>query len=147
MAPPAVYDHVAPTDADYPPGVYRVVGTSDETVTLLRLTDGDGHRVHTGELVAVDADAFAGFEPVDRPSTTRSLGARAASALETGYWSLRAFAQQLRGHPRATAVLGAFVLIGLVGDATVPLAVPDPVFGGLLFVGSLGLAYVGGGWL
>lgn len=147
MSEPAVSDHVAPGDAEYPPGVYRVVGTSDGRVTLLRLTDGDGRRVHTGDLLTVDADAFGGFDRVDPPSPTTSLGARVASAAETGYWSLRAFGQQLRVHSRATAVLGAFVLVGLLGDAVSPLSIPGPVFGGLLFVGSLGLAYVGGGWL
>ena len=143
----SVSDHVAPADADHPDGVYRVVGTSDGTVTLLRVADGDGRRVHTGELLRVDADALGSFERVGPPASTRSLGARAASAVEVGYWSLRAFGQQLRAHPRATVVLVAFVLVGLVGDIVSPLSIPDPVFGGLLFLGSLGLAYVGGGRL
>jgi hypothetical protein len=143
MPPPTVYDHVSPTGDDYPDGVYRVVGTGG-AVALLRLTDGDGRRVHTGELVTVDAVGFEDFEPVDRPTPDRSFGARVASVPALGYWSLRAFGQQLRTHPRATAITGAAVLVGLVGSAVPVPSVPDPVFGALLFVGSLGLAYVGG---
>lgn len=144
--PPAAYDHVSPTDADYPPGVYRVVGTDDEVVTLLRITDGDGRRVHTGELVTADADAFGGFDPVARPVATRPLRARIASALTAGYWSFRAFGQQLRARPRAAAAAGTFVLIGVVGSVVPVPAVPDAVFGVLLFAGSLGLAAVGAGY-
>jgi hypothetical protein len=40
--PPAVYDHVELQDSDHPDGVYRVVGTTDETVTLLQVADADG---------------------------------------------------------------------------------------------------------
>jgi len=143
----AVSDHVAPTDAEYPGGVYRVVGTSDGTVTLLRVADGDGCRVHTGELLTVDADGVERFEPTDPPAPTRSLGARAASTVEMGYWTLRAFGQRLRAHPLATAPLVALVAVGLVGDSVAPPPLPDPVFGVLLLLGSLGLAYVGGGHL
>jgi len=145
MPSPTVYDHVSPTGDDYPDGVYRVVGV-DGTVTLLRITDGDGRRIHTGELVTVDADAFAAFDPVDRPTASRSFGARVASVPAVGYWSLRAFGQQLRTHPQATAVAGVPVLVGLVGSTVSVSSIPDPVFGALLFVGSLGLAWVGGGY-
>jgi hypothetical protein len=146
MSPPAVYDHVSPTDGDYPDGVYRVVGV-DGAVTLLRITDGDGRRVHTGELVTVETGAFEAFEPVDRPTRADSFAARTASAPAVGYWSLRAFGQQLRSHPRATAIAGGPALVGLVGSLATVRSVPDPVFGALLFLGSLGLAYVGGGFL
>lgn len=145
MSPPTVYDHVSPTDCDYPDGVYRVVGV-DGAVTLLRVADGDGRRVHTGELVTVEADAFDAFEPVDRPTPANSFGARVASVPAVGYWSLRAFGQQLRARPRATAVAGGPALVGLVGSLVPVPPVPDPVFGALLFVGSLGLAHVGGGF-
>jgi len=148
MPSPTVYDHVSPTGDDYPDGVYRVVGVDgvDGAVTLLRITDGDGRRIHTGELVTVDADAFAAYDPIDRPASNRSFGARVGSIPAVGYWSLRAFGQQLRTHPRATAVAGVPVLVGLVGSAVSVPSVPDPVFGVLLFVGSLGLAWVGGGY-
>ena len=35
-------DHVAPADAGYPPGIYRVVGTVGWAATLLRVADADG---------------------------------------------------------------------------------------------------------
>lgn len=143
MSSPTVSDHVWPTDADPPDGVYRVVGVGDGTVTLLRITDADRTRRHTGETVTVDAEAFAGFDPVEPPTRSRSVGAVVASSLEVGYWSLRAFVSELAAHPVATAGSLALVLVGLVGDAVVPA--PDLLFGALIFAGSLGLAYVGGG--
>jgi hypothetical protein len=142
---PAPYEHVVPTDADYPDGVYRVVGTGDGTVTLLRVTDADGRRAHTGELVSVDADALDGFTAADPPPADRSLGSAVASSLATGYWSVRAFGRELRAHPLPTAVAVAVALVGAVGDAATSL--PDAPAGGLLLLGSLALAYVGSGRL
>ncbi|AZH26294.1 hypothetical protein [Haloplanus aerogenes] len=66
----------------------------------------------SGHVAPTDADAIEEFDRVDAPTPTRSLEARAASAVETGYWSLRAFGRELRAHPRATTVFGAFVLVG-----------------------------------
>lgn len=60
MPAPSPLDHVVPTDADYPDGVYRVVGTGDGPVTLLRVTDAAGRRAHTGELVMAGGLLFAG---------------------------------------------------------------------------------------
>jgi hypothetical protein len=144
MTMPAPYEHVVPPD-DYPAGVYRVVGTGDGTVTLIRVTDADGHRTHTGELVSVDADAFDGFTAADPPAADRSLGTAVASSLATGYWSVRAFGGELRAHPLPTAVAVAAFLVGAVGDAATSL--PDALVGGLLFVGCFALAYVGSGRL
>ncbi|RCU48116.1 hypothetical protein DU504_12880 [Haloplanus salinus] len=145
MPAPSPLDHVVPTDADYPDGVYRVVGTGDGTVTLLRVTDAAGRRAHTGELVSVDADTLDEFTTVDPPTTDRSLGTVVASSLATGYWSVRAFGGELRAHPRPTVVAVATALVGAVGDATTSL--PGILAGGLLFAGCLALAYVGGGRL
>lgn len=65
----APLDHVrADTGAPVEPGVYRVVGRDDESVTLLRVVE-DGRRVHSGIAVRVplvDLDAFA---PADNPDT------------------------------------------------------------------------------
>jgi hypothetical protein len=141
---PSVYDHVRPTD-DHPAGVYRVVGVGEERVTLLRVTDADGRRVHTGELRTVDRAAFAEFEPAENPDEGGSLLAAVAGAPSTAYWSLRAFGQQLAAHPIPAAVALALVAAGALGDAVVSL--PNPVFGLLILAGSLGLAYVGSGAL
>ena len=60
-------DHVRPTDGGHDPGVYRVVGTGEE-VALLRVTDADGRRAHTGEVIHVPADALRStFESADDP--------------------------------------------------------------------------------
>ncbi|MFT4891928.1 MAG: hypothetical protein ACI9YT_002865 [Halobacteriales archaeon] len=59
--------HYRPTTDATDPGVYRVVGTSDDVV-LLRLTDGEGGRIHTGELLRVPRDALeSSFEPASNP--------------------------------------------------------------------------------
>lgn len=59
--------HYRPATDATDPGVYRVVGTSDE-VALLRLTDGEGERIHTGELLRVPRDALeSSFEPASNP--------------------------------------------------------------------------------
>ncbi|MFB6256685.1 MAG: hypothetical protein ABEH58_08195 [Haloplanus sp.] len=143
--PPALHDHVRPVDADAPAGVYRVVGVGDGTVTLLRVTDADGNRRHTGRTITVDAETFADFLPVDPPTRSPSAVEATASALELTYWSIRAFARELATRPLMTAVSLALILFGFVGDGAVSL--PDPVFGGLILVGSLVLASIGSGRL
>ena len=134
-----------PGHEDYADGVYRVVGTDDERVTLLRVADADGRRAHTGEVVRVDREALRGFEPTAEPAGRRSLQRAAASALETAYWSGRAFVREVAAHPFPSVVALAFVAVGLGGDGVVP--VPDVVLGASIFVGSLALAYVGSGRL
>jgi hypothetical protein len=143
MPAPDVYDHVSPATADLPDGTYRVVGTTDRTVTLLRVGTADGRRVVTGETVTVDRDAFDGFEPAANPDGNRSPAAVVASAAGAGYWSLRAFVRELRSRPLPAAAALALVLFGLGGDRLVRL--PDLAFGGLIFAGSLALAYLGSG--
>jgi len=66
---PAPYQHVRATDgAGVEAGVYRVVGTSPDSVTLLRVTDGDGRRRNTGHVVTVSRSRFAtDFEPAANP--------------------------------------------------------------------------------
>ena len=66
---PSAYDHLR-TDGggDYQPGVYRVVGAGEGTVTLLRVTDGRGRRRSTGTVVTVHReDVRAAFEPAENP--------------------------------------------------------------------------------
>lgn len=73
---PAVYDHYRPRGDDAP--VFRVVGVdesqtqsgdvADERVTLLRLTDEDGNREPTGDLLHVDrGELDAAFERATNP--------------------------------------------------------------------------------
>lgn len=133
---PTPFDHVRPRDADHPAGVYRVVGVGDETVTLLRIADADGTRRHTGETITVDAETFAGFAPAARPDRSRSV----VSAVERGYWSIRAVGDELSARPLASTLSIALVLFGLLGGAVGPL--PDLASGGLVLVGCLALAAV-----
>lgn len=86
-----VGDHVRPTDGEVDPGVYRVVGTG-ETVTLLRVADGDGRRVHSGAVCHVDADGLdRGFEPAENPDAGFSPVELGKNLLQGMYWSVRRF--------------------------------------------------------
>jgi len=145
MNRPEVYDHVEPTNEehDLPDGVYRVVGSSEERVSLLRVADADGRRINTGEVSTVSLDEFDGFTPAENPDGNQPVEERVTSILETGYWSVRAFVQQLAANPLLTMVAVSILVAGLFGDQI--LSLPGSVFGVLVFLGSLGLAYIGGG--
>ena len=86
-----VGDHYRPTGGAGERGVYRVVGTGDP-LALLLVTDGNGSRIHSGELRHVSpatldsefetaADPDAGFHPV------RSIENQMAGI----YWQFRRF--------------------------------------------------------
>jgi hypothetical protein len=83
--------HYRPTQGDHGGGVYRVVGVTD-TVTLLRVTDADGRRVHTGELRSVQtATVEADFEPTEDPDAGILPAETARNAAQGLYWSVRRF--------------------------------------------------------
>lgn len=129
-------------DAPVAPGVYRVVGTDESTVTLLAVGDVDGYRVHTGRVVTVDRDALAAFEPATNPDGNRSARAAAWSALSDLAWQLRAFGRGLRARPLPSAVALALVAVGLFGDTA--LSVPESWLTVATVAGALALALVGG---
>lgn len=59
--------HYRPTTDATEPGVYRVVG-AEEDVVLLRLTDGNGDRIHTGETIRVPENVLtSSFAPASNP--------------------------------------------------------------------------------
>lgn len=145
MSSLSMRDHVRPTDGDYPDGIYRVVGTSEDALTLLRVGDANGRRVNTGEIVTVRDDDLETFEPAENPDGNRPFDAVAASSLEMLYWQLRAFGQQLAARPLPAAVAGALALIGFGGEGVVPL--PEVALTLSLVAGGLGLALVGSGRL
>ncbi|WP_435079738.1 hypothetical protein [Halococcus sp. AFM35] len=145
MPAPTVSDHYSPTKIDYPAGTYRVVGTDDEAVTLLKVGDSDGQRVTTGEIVTVSCEDFVGFEPAENPDRTRRLVDSVRSSLEVVYWSFRVFGQELIAHSLLTLVAVAVILVGNFGEAIVPL--PDTIYSFLVIIGALGLAYIGSGRL
>ena len=123
----AVYDHLRSTDPDDDDAIYRVVGTGTESVTLLRVSDGDGRRANTGEVVTVSRDALDAFESVENPDGNRGLVGTLRSAVSGGYWALRA------GGPLMTAgvlmaVVGTLGNVGLLGLS--PLVVNGLIFAG-----------------
>ena len=145
MSNPAVYDHLRPTDGEVPDGIYRVVGTGADSVTLLRVGDAEARRVNTGDVRTVASDSLDGFESAANPDGNRPAGAVLSGAARMLYWSVLAFGQQLLRRPLPTALALALVVAGAVGDSYV--SAPDEVFGALLVLGALGLTLVGGGRL
>lgn len=87
---PAVHDHLRPTGADYPPGVYRVVGR-DEGLRLLRVADVDGTRVNTGEVYDVERTELDGFEPAPDLDAGRSP----LSTLKSGFEGIAILLREL----------------------------------------------------
>lgn len=91
---PVVVDiraHYRPATDDYPPGVYRVVGAGDP-VALLRITDADGRRRHTGHLERVpERDLGEHFEPADDPDAGLDLIGGLVNAAQRAYWQVRKF--------------------------------------------------------
>ncbi|MFC7133808.1 MULTISPECIES: hypothetical protein [Salinibaculum] len=90
------YDHVRATDrSSVPSGVYRVVGTGDP-VTLVRVTDAEGRRRHTGQVVSVPAATLsASFDPAENPDqgfAIRDLVAPFVTVPQAvAYWLRRLF--------------------------------------------------------
>lgn len=141
---PTIYDHLRPTDDQYPDGVYRVVGTGD-SYSLLRVGDADGRRINTGDIVTVARDELDGFEPAPNPDNNRPLGASLRSILQAGYWSVRTFVVTLAANPLPTVIALAAILVGNLGSERVPL--PERAFPMLIIAGAFGLAYIGSGRL
>jgi len=85
----AVGDCVEPASAGVPvdAGVYRVVGTPEGALVCLRLTDANGRRANTGDLVRVDAADADALQPTSEPRTT-ALGLL-KNQLEGPYWIVR----------------------------------------------------------
>jgi len=83
---PEIGDHYRP---DGESTVYRVVGVT-ERVALLRITDADGRRAHTGDLRRVtEAELRAEFVPADDPDTGLSFLGAVRNLLQGMYWQVR----------------------------------------------------------
>jgi hypothetical protein len=132
-----VYDHVRTTGDTPDPGVYRVVGTAEDSVTLLRVTDADGTRRHTGTVVTVARANLSALEPAENPDGNRSVGTMIAGRLDGVYWSFRVLAGTVRERPIPGAVALAAMAVGLVGDRLV--SIPEPGATVLFLGGALGL--------
>jgi len=147
---PEVYDHLrlgddgevdAARGDSLVPGVYRVVGTHESTVTLLRVGDGEGHRVNTGAVTSVDRESLAAFDAAENPDGNRAAGERASGALSDVAWQLRAFLQGLRARPLATLGAVALIVVGHQGHRV--LDVPDWWLTVVYFGGVVAVAYLG----
>lgn len=80
------HDHYRPLDGEE---VYRVVGVSTGTVTLLRLTEG-GRRRATGEVVTVDrSDLDSAYEPASNPDRGFRPGRWLRNLVSGTVWELR----------------------------------------------------------
>jgi len=142
----AVSDHLRPSgggEAGPPvePGVYRVVGVGDSSVTLLRVGDADGYRVNTGEVTAVERDSLAAFDPADSPDGNRPLGEKLRRAAGTLGWNVRAFVAGLVARPLLAALAVALVVVGHQGHRV--LSVPESWLTAVYFLGVLGVVYLG----
>jgi hypothetical protein len=86
-----VGEHYRPVDGDHTPGVYRVVGTTDG-VTLLRVGDADGRRVHTGAVHRLGEGVIESeFEPTTNPDAGLSPTGAVRETAQGLYWSVRRF--------------------------------------------------------
>lgn len=67
--PAEPYDHYRPATSEYPDGVYRVVGTDEGDVTLLRVA-ADGRRTNDGTVVSVTRETLRrSFVDADNPDS------------------------------------------------------------------------------
>ncbi len=142
---PEVYDHLRSTDPDDDAGIYRVVGTDTDSVTLLRVADGDGRRAHTGEVITVPTNALDTFEPAENPDGNRSLGGKLRSLAQAVYFSFRSVLSALADRPLLAALGLALYLGGRFAGGRLPL--PDLALSVLALVGIAVLAAVGSGRL
>jgi len=86
-----VGEHYRPTDGRREPGVYRVVGVPED-VTLLRVADADGRRVHTGRIRRVsEAEVQGVFEPASDPDAGIAPLAWLRNVLQGAYWDVRKY--------------------------------------------------------
>lgn len=147
-ADPTVYDHLrtrpeadAAISPAVDPGIYRVVGTDESSVTLLRVGDTDGYRINTGHVVTVDRETLEGFAPAENPDGNRPLGEHIRRFGTSLGWNLRAFVAGLRARPLASVVALSLVIVGHQGHRL--LVVPDRMLTAIYFLGVLGVVYLG----
>ncbi|ERH00818.1 MAG: hypothetical protein J07HN6_02447 [Halonotius sp. J07HN6] len=139
----SIYDHVEVRDSDHPDGVYRVVGTTADTVTLLHVADADGRRLHSGRTVSVSHSTYEELPSASNPDDGGSITDVLTSLPATGYWAVRGSARQLAASPVRTLLAVAAVVVGAVGPRA--LSVSPLVLDGLLLGGILGLVLIGEG--
>lgn len=140
----AIGDHIRPTEAGcdscVPDGVYRVVGTDDDSVTLLLVGDVAGRRVHTGEVVTVARGDLDAFEPAENPDASRPLATRVISQFDGLRWSLWLLGQSVWSRPVPGAIAIALLLVGAFGGGILPVS--ETALTGPVLLGTLLLIYL-----
>ena len=131
--------HVRVDGTTYSDGIYRVVGASEERITLLKVGTVDGRRVHTGLVVDLRPDQVAQLPDAPNPDGNRPVHERLTRLTESVYWGTRTFVRTVFAHPLPATGAGGVLLLGLVG----PL--PEAVADLLVLGGAIGLAAVGSG--
>ena len=139
----SLYDHVEVPNSDHSAGIYRVVGTTDDTVTLLHVADADGRRIHPGRTVSVSHDTYQQLPTASNPDGGGSITDLLASLPATGYWAVRGSARQLSASPLRTLLAVAAVAVGALGPRALPVS--PLVLDGLLLGGILALVVIGEG--
>ncbi|MFD1513887.1 hypothetical protein [Halomarina rubra] len=116
----APYDHVrVPADAEtLPAGVYRVVGSDADRVTLLAVGDETGARVHTGRVERVPLPTFDQFESAESPDPSGGL-TRLRDVLGGLALTARLAPRRMAGRPLQTLVGVVLVVVESLGPATV----------------------------
>lgn len=76
----------ADANAPVTAGVYRVVGTPENALVCLRVTE-NGRRASTGEVVRVDASDASALDSASEPRTT--VTGFLKNQLEGPYWMVR----------------------------------------------------------
>jgi hypothetical protein len=137
---PTVYDHLRPTTATVPDGVYRVVGTDGKTVTLLHVADADGTRRSTGKLIRVEHADLEGFTAAANPDGNRPAGSRLRGALGMPRWAGQAYLEVIRDHPIRGGGTALLFVVGLFGGLLDVL--PGLTGTVLVLVGGLGFLWV-----
>ena len=145
MASSSVYDHLQPTTPDYRDGIYRVVGITEDTTTMLRIGTETGRRVNTGELIHVPVADLDQFTSAPNPDGNRPLREKISLTTAWGYWSIRVFGEQVVNHPVPTMVALALVAVGVWGGFGIEL--PELAQDLVTIIGILALSYIGSGRL
>lgn len=121
-ADPRPYDHVRSEGTPVDAGTYRVVGVADDCVTVLRVADAGGKRVHEGRVVYVTVDEYARLEAASNPDEPSMVGGLGLTALGAGLVFVGST-------PETFSSIGVDIGTGLFGDGLVFLGVLALVVG------------------
>lgn len=137
---PSVGDHLVSGDDDAGNAVFRVVGRSADSVTLLRITDETGRRRHTGDTVTVSGEQFDGFDTTTDPDDDVSISRRLHTLGVGLWWSGRLIVETMWRRPLVSGLLVVLIVVGLAWTPSLPG--PDYVSAVAIVLGLLGLGFL-----